>query len=581
MAAGTQVLPDGVYTVSNTATGKVLDVAGGAWSAGANVQMWSSNATMAQEWKLAYDGAGFYTVTSVQTGMALDVSGANLVPGTNVQVWSPNSSDAQKWRLDVSGSSYTLVSKVNGLALDIDGASSANGANVQCYTANSSSAQKFTLAEVTSLISDGIYTVRTALASGMSLDIPGGALEDGASLQIYSANTTPAQKFRIASDGSGTYTIQPLCSGRYLAASGSKVVTTSKITKAAEWKAVPGKRGISFQNVSTSQMLDVSGAGTYDGCPVGVYASNSTAAQSFLIATADALNSGTYVIRSSAATDMVLDVVGGQTGANGANVQLWNANGTGAQAYNITCSGDVCTIAAAPSGKLLDVLNGRDADGTNVQLWESDGASAQKWRVSVTSDGCYTFTSLTGKRVLDVAGGLTSAGANVQIWTSNSSAAQKWHLSPTTYSGISGNAELDAYINSTLDSLGRDGDLLYKAYAWTCGRSWVNSSGSREYYGILSDSDSINEALYMFRTGSGDCYNYAATFEWLARGAGYSANARGGQVPAARGGLSPHGWTEVYIGGTTYVCDPNLTHDLPGYNFYLQTYATAPVSYYL
>lgn len=45
------------------------------------------------------------------------------------------------------------------------------------------------------------------------------------------------------------------------------------------------------------------------------------------------------------------------------------------------------------------------------------------------------------------------------------------------------------------------------------------------------------------------------------------------------GGRSPHGWVEVYQNGTTYVCDPDLQLEMPGHNWFMVTYADAPLSY--
>ncbi|WP_338933258.1 RICIN domain-containing protein [Streptomyces netropsis] len=51
MARGAPVLPNGVYTVTNLASGKVLDVVGGSQANGANVQQWEDNGTDAQKWR--------------------------------------------------------------------------------------------------------------------------------------------------------------------------------------------------------------------------------------------------------------------------------------------------------------------------------------------------------------------------------------------------------------------------------------------------------------------------------------------------------------------------------------------------
>ena len=47
-----------------------------------------------------------------------------------------------------------------------------------------------------------------------------------------------------------------------------------------------------------------------------------------------------------------------------------------------------------------------------------------------------------------------------------------------------------------------------------------------------------------------------------------------GSVPLAGGGMGPHGWVEVVVNGTTYVCDPDFAYET-GRNGYFITYGTS------
>ncbi|HJA01653.1 MAG TPA: RICIN domain-containing protein, partial [Candidatus Collinsella stercoripullorum] len=70
-------LPDGTYAVvAGVGSRKVLDVASGSKSDGANVQIYASNATSAQRWRVSHDGDGYVTLVNVGSGKALDVYGA-------------------------------------------------------------------------------------------------------------------------------------------------------------------------------------------------------------------------------------------------------------------------------------------------------------------------------------------------------------------------------------------------------------------------------------------------------------------------------------------------------------------------
>lgn len=73
-----------------------------------------------------------------------------------------------------------------------------------------------------------------------------------------------------------------------------------------------------------------------------------------------------------------LDVTSGST-ADGAKVQLYDCNGTGAQQWSYNSStGDVVNIAA---NKCLDVTDNSSANGARAQIWSCTGAANQKWRL--------------------------------------------------------------------------------------------------------------------------------------------------------------------------------------------------------
>jgi hypothetical protein len=77
-------------------------------------------------------------------------------------------------------------------------------------------------------------------------------------------------------------------------------------------------------------------------------------------------------------------------------------------------------------------------------------------------------------------------------------------------------------------------------------------------------------ALEMFSSGNGNCYRFACCFGYMAKMLGYDAYAVNGVI--GKGGK--HGWTELVIDGTRYICDPEMNYMLPQLNMYMQTYAS-------
>jgi beta-glucanase (GH16 family) len=138
-----------VVTLINPLSNKALDVAGAGTNDGTNVQIWASNGTGAQQWKLNANSNGSYTLVNTNSGKALDVAGARTTDGTNVQIASLNGSGAQQWQFRAnSNGSYTLVNTLSGKALDVAGAGTANGTNVQIASLNGSGAQQWNLQAV-------------------------------------------------------------------------------------------------------------------------------------------------------------------------------------------------------------------------------------------------------------------------------------------------------------------------------------------------------------------------------------------------------------------------------------------------
>ena len=94
---------------------------------------------------------------------------------------------------------------------------------------------------------------------------------------------------------------------------------------------------------------------------------------------------GEYMICNRGLGTAMLDISEASR-SNGANAQLWEANGSGAQRFMISydeCAG-AYEIMCAASGLALDVDCADFSSGANVQLYESNGSAAQSWRLAAT-----------------------------------------------------------------------------------------------------------------------------------------------------------------------------------------------------
>lgn len=128
----------------------------------------------------------------------------------------------------------------------------------------------------------------------------------------------------------------------------------------------------------------------------------------------------------------------------------------------------------------------------------------------------------------------------------------------------SGNLSLDAYVAEIVEAQTNAGmsreEMLRAVYVYVRDHYLYLK---RNLYEIGATGWEIDEAVTMFRTSKGNCYNFTAAFWALARGVGYDAVCYSGLVGVNR---DPHSWVEIAIDGTTYVFDvetemQNRLHD--------------------
>lgn len=425
---------DGWFTISLASdSSRVFDISGGSSSNGANVQTYAANGTFAQVFKFVYEN-GYYRIVNAQSGKALDVDGGNVCPGTNVHQWSGDGNNANQLFSIVRNDdgSYTATNKATGLVLSV-----ANS-NVYGDIPSDSASQRLAFTKLTSLLSEGFFTISSSASSSAVLDVAGGSASDGANVQLYGSNKSIAQKWKVAkvADRDNTYTVESLVSGKVLTADedGNVCVRSFDNGDAQLWTAQIDKGGVNFVNVATGKVLDAAGGSTRNGTNIRMYDSNGTLAQSFKLSACSLIDSGTYVISTASNRSKVLDVASGSR-SNGANVQLWSSNDSGAQKWNVSVNSDgSISIQNCRSKKYLDVLNAQGASGANVQQWQGNGSSAQRWRVDYVGGGSFVIrSSLNDSLVLDVNGGALNDGANIQIYAANGSDAQGFYFAQTSY----------------------------------------------------------------------------------------------------------------------------------------------------
>ena len=464
----------------------MLDVASGATWNGANVQIYSSNATGAQRWRVTHDEDGFVIIAGVGSGKALDVAAGQSKAGANVQIFDANGTAAQKWIAIPDGDAFKLVSALDGnLVLDVAAGSTQDGANVQIYTDNGTTAQRFSFistdAEVEpceDILPDGWFSLSPASVPGQAVDIAAASSSNGANAQVYAANQTLAQLFEFVY-ADGFYLVRNAASGKVLDVAGGDVVPGANVQQWDGSAANPNQLFSAVENDDGTWSLVNKATGLFlavDGSNLVVSGDGGAASRFTLTEQVNLLAQGIYAIEAASDTSFVLDLASAST-SDAAAIQLYRSNGTFAQRWYIAPvegkdntytieslssakyltatgqnavaqrsaandasqqwvpvlrGGSVAFVSAAHPNRALSF--GQAANGSALVLSDySAGSANQGFKLVSTSpvlaDGTYFVRSvLNPGAVLDVANGSSSSGANVQIFQNNGSGAQKWNI---------------------------------------------------------------------------------------------------------------------------------------------------------
>ena len=303
-AENKNTLADGVYKIGNAQNSNyVLDIASGSKNNGANVQLYLSNGTTAQSFKVTHDTNGYVTFTNVNSGRALDVSGGKVANYSNIQQYNSNGTKSQKWIVKKSNSGYTIISALDSnYVLDLSGGKVVNSRNIQIYQGNGSTAQQWTFeknitererldemaTQNKNMMDDGVYYIKNRDVK-FALDVSGGSAYSGANVQLYSLNKTDAQKWLVSHDSKGYVSFKNVNSGMYLTATGSS--NNSNVNQQSQSNGYNQKWIVAFdsnQNIklvsglNSKLVIDVSGGKIQNGSNIQLYTSNNSAAQKWV-----------------------------------------------------------------------------------------------------------------------------------------------------------------------------------------------------------------------------------------------------------------------------------------------------------
>lgn len=304
-------------------------------------------------------------------------------------------------------------------------------------------------AEKRNVLADGTYTISTLLNSNYVLDVKDGSTSNGANIQLYEANDTAAQQFKVSHDSQGYVTFTNVKSGRVLDLNGAIVKDagniqqyTSNGTRAQKWIVKQDGNGyVVMSAINPNYILDLNGGSVRNGSNIQLhsvtgsnsqrwnitkYVSKDERINSLAAQNKNTLADGVYEINSVKNSNYTLDVNSAST-RNGANVQLYLRNGTQAQAFRVSHdSQGFVTFTNINSGKVIDLDGAITKNGRNIHQYASNGTRAQKWIVQQSGSGYSIVSAIDTSFALDIRNGSIYSGSNIQLYKSNNTAAQQW-----------------------------------------------------------------------------------------------------------------------------------------------------------
>lgn len=389
-----ELLLDRTYEfLSSSKTNYALDVASASVNNGANIQVYQSNGTLAQFFKVSHTDSGYVILTNSKSGKVITVEGNKVLTSANIVQNTYNGSKGQLWIVVKDGNGYKIVSALNSeYCIGYNGS---NNVILTRYTNASSQKWNFDrlmseyAIEYKDTIKDGTYEFAY---NNSSVDIQSNSLSNGGNVIIAGKNPSGSQIWKVVHDSNGFVT---------------------------------------FINYLSGKVLDVQSAKKVSGTNVQQYESNNTNAQKWIVVP----NGNGYKIVSALNSNLYLNVSSNNVLISNSSNNLWSLVKTlspeevmdlmAKDNKNVLSEG-YYEFSNVNMNKSLDVQSAKKENSVNVQLYQSNSTLAQDWKVTKTSDGYLILTNVNSGKVLDVYAARKYAGANVQQYEYNGTRAQLW-----------------------------------------------------------------------------------------------------------------------------------------------------------
>ena len=374
-----------IYNIlSSINQNRVLGTANSSTNNGSDILLSSINGSNSQKFKFVKNNDGSYCIKNASSGRVFDIySGNTSVNFTKVWLYDSNNTKAQKWYpVKNSDGTYTFYT-IDGTVLDVYTASTAINTKIEIYSSNSTPAQKFVLKCISSSSSGSSPTL---------VNISSCKIEDIATQTYDGTQKKPSLKI--------TYNNKTLVENTDYALSYSNNINPGTASVKVTGKG--NYTGTVTKNFTIKQKQESTDTGT------NIFGSNKE-----------------YYILASQMKSRAVSTANSSF-SNGTSIVLNTLSGGNAQKFKFVknSDGSYCIINSH-SGRALDVYAGKTSvNSTKVWLYDSNNTNAQKWYPIKNSDGTYSFYTIDGI-ALNLYYGRTDNNTKLEIYGKRSSSASQ------------------------------------------------------------------------------------------------------------------------------------------------------------
>jgi len=426
---------DGSYTITSLADRKVLDVAEGSSTNGANVGVYESHGGNNQKWFI-YGSSGHHYLRAACTDCVLDLAGGKFTESVNAQMWEYGASDdAEQFHLWGLNDAPKLTVNVGNSATKTKFTWSYEG---DC----SKIVDHVDLKIWKGKLWEGDYYQAAWGEKGTSKEfvLPAGHYE------AYIDRSTPLSSASDSVKMSNVvkFDVKAATFNVAFNANGGSVSPTSKtVTHNSTYGSLPAptKTGYTFTGWYTSAS---GGSKVTDTTKVTITSNQTLYAQWSATdevgkamtekdAAGQTIPDGDYWIYSGLDRNYYLDIPGNETASNNDNARMWTCENGMPGKYDVWnikyLDNGFYKITQYGTNVCLDVKSGSNLNNTNVQMYVDNSHTSQQWSISKTETG-YRIQSRCNGFYLDVEGAKVAKGTNVRVSKKNDSKCQNFCFIP-------------------------------------------------------------------------------------------------------------------------------------------------------